>query len=276
MDRRVAAVIWRDGTGSDEPQAALICPLCVRGYRSPFGTARVDKPTAETLAIGLQMDKLVAAQWLRDNLETAGVILTASRDRLNVWLPGLGTLKLTRRPGKLPVMTVLTWHDAAPWTVRFKAQEHSRGGPRLSVAYQGAWGGYDAGQAGPYWQARNLRKEHGDHLESVQHTQGGTIVAEIAIRSAKMTLVIPREQWPDHLAGLATAEWVSLCIATPEGLQLTATVKAKSVRKAHKAIQAIEDEHGAAAIIVQGRLMPGLILTEAGIVVQRKPPTPAH
>ncbi len=95
-------------------------------------------------------------------------------------------------------------------------------------------------------------------------------MAKIAIRSAKMSIVVPQDQWPEDLLGMATAEFVALHVTPPEGLQLTSTVKAKSFRKASKAIQAIKKDQGDAAIIMQGRLMPGLELVDAGIVVQRK------
>ena len=275
MDHRIAQIVFRDGVLPDEQQAALICPLCAHGLGSPFDTARVDKITAEILAAGLKVDKAAAAQWLRENLETGGVLITASRDSLVVWIPGLGTIKVVRRPDKLPLMTVLKWHAAAPWIVKFMAQAHTRGLPRLSVAYEGAWGAItDTGHPGPYWQARSLRTKPTEPPGSTQHTQGGTIVAEIAIRSAKIAITIPRDQWPDKLMGTSTAEFVALHIVTPEGLKLKATVKAKSFRKAQKILQTIDSEKAMATIIMQGRLMPGFMLADAGIVVQRKSPTP--
>lgn len=222
------------------------------------------------------MDKAAAAQWLRTNLQAYGVLFTASRDRLDVWLPGLGTFKVVRRPDKLPVMTVLKWHAVAPWIVRVKPQSRSRGGARLPITYGRAWGATtEDGNPGPYWQIpKHLRQDHGTRSKSEHLNEGGTIVAEIAIRSAKIAVTIPRDQWPDKLLSVSTAEFVTLHIVTPEGLQLEATVKAKSCRKAQKTLQTIDSEKGMATIIMQGRLMPGFILADAGIVVQRKSPTP--
>ncbi len=272
MDRGIAQVVLRNGAGPDTSPVALVCPLCMRGLASPFETARVDKSTAEALAMILEKDKAAAAQWVRTNLQAYGVLFTASRDRLDVWLPGVGTFKITRRPDKLPIMTILKQHVITPGIITIKAQSRTRGGARLSITYENAWGAItENGDASPFWQIpKHLRIKHDTRSQSEQDHQGGTIMAKIAIRSAKMSIVVPQDQWPEDLPGVATAEFVALHVSTPEGLQLTATVKAKSFRKASKAIKTIEKDDGSAAIIVQGRLMPGLELVDAGIVVQRK------
>ena len=100
------------------------------------------------------------------------------------------------------------------------------------------------------------------------------MMASISVNSAKVGMAIPRNQWPKRIDGAGTAERVILRFTTPEGLAMEASVKGKSFRKAQTILRAIEAEGGTPVIFVQGRLMPGLILQDAGIAVQRKGSTP--
>ena len=97
---------------------------------------------------------------------------------------------------------------------------------------------------------------------------------DVAARTAKVSLPVADADFPTAAippkgsAGSAKAR-VALRLRTPEGIELLAEPAAKSLQRALEAAQAAPGGHW----VAQGRLAPGGVLAEAGVVYQ--PPSKA-
>lgn len=90
----------------------------------------------------------------------------------------------------------------------------------------------------------------------------------IGIRALKMAFTISPDQWPMDIP--LSGDQVIVPVTTPEGLMVHVPLKTKSVRKAQKTVAAIRADGDDAILLIQGRLLPGMQLAEAGLTVQRK------
>jgi hypothetical protein len=267
IDRHIAQIVPRMPGPLEGDNAALLCPLCQHFLQSPFSIMRVDKVTAEILASALGMTKPEAAQWLREQLEAFAVFIEVASDMMRVWLPGVGSVTVQTRSGKPPVATSLKLHGNNQWQVIGKPQARSRGLPRVDVQYGRVWGDAGSPESEPPW--------HSVRLPNQPQEREGSVVANLSIRSAKVSIVVPRDQWPQNFPESTTAAQVELLVSTPEGLTIQSVIPWKGYQKAERILADIEVAGGVAVILMQGRLMPGLSLADAGIVVQRKAPASA-
>ena len=99
---------------------------------------------------------------------------------------------------------------------------------------------------------------------------------DVVARTAKVTLPVADADFPvasippKGAPGSAKAR-VQLRLRTPDGLELLAEPSAKGLQKALEAAQAAPGGHW----VAQGRLAPGGVLAEAGVVYQPPSAKPA-
>lgn len=106
MDQRVAqARLYEPRAGVTMDNAFLLCPVCVRHRRSPVPLARLKGVLAAEIAGALELDRVAAAEWLRDHLERYGVVVSAHGTQLDYWLPGIGRFRCRKRATKPPLLT---------------------------------------------------------------------------------------------------------------------------------------------------------------------------
>lgn len=253
MDRRVAQAILRDpdGPATSDDAWALACPFCAEGTVTPFADTIVPPAIAERLSEGLHLTSEEAVLWLRAQLDRYGVILRVARHAVEVWLPGIGSGWLYRHRGHslLRIWRIL---PGTAWRVIERPQIRTRGLPPPRPAPSRPWRGF----------YRVVQEE-------VQ------IVPDMIVKTAKITLIIPPDQWPAHIARY-TAEYLDLPIQTMHGLTLRARLRTRNVRRADRTKREIEAGGGEVVLMLQGSLLPDLLIADAGITVQartRKPPT---
>ncbi|WP_053958182.1 hypothetical protein [Sulfobacillus thermosulfidooxidans] len=252
MDRRVARVIPRGrNEGLDPATAVLLCPLCLHHQRPPFQEAVIDADTLRHIAEARQISHEEAAGWLRAQLDDAAVLLAVFRDRLDCWLPGIGRFQVRARSQGVPEIRLKACQADTTWQVSAPPPIHRRGFPRVPRVRNRVWG-FPSSHPSP---AQTLPKEV-------------VTMPPIAVRTLKVTLTMAPDQWPRDVA--LSGDHVIVPVTTPEGLTVQVPLKTKSIRKALKTVAAIRAEGDEALFLIQGRLLPGMQLTEAGLSVQRK------
>lgn len=252
MSQQVGRIVKRPGALPAPDSLALVCPFCEQGCRSPWARMKFSAEVATLAAQGLGVDKPQAAAWLRQQLEAYGVILEVRPTTVKLWLPGVGIGWVRARAEKPAIMRHFRVYPKSTWTVTVKPQAHSRGLPRPLPRPQTEWHGFD--------RLESLAKQ-------ASRPKGVTMLPMSAVKSLKVTIAVPPDQWPSGVDRVTTP-YVKFTFQTPEAVTVTVTVKTKSVRRADQAKRALEAEGQTVGIVVQGRLMPDMTVIDAGILVQ--------
>ncbi len=252
MDRRIARVIPRNAGDDPDPRTwVLLCPLCLHHQRAPFHDAVIDPDTLRQVAEGRQSSPEEAANWLRDQLDHSAVLLTVFRDRLDCWLPGVGRFHVRVRTHGFPEIRLKTLQADTTWQVVESPPISRRGFPRVPRVRDKQWG-----RSSPHNIPEKIRPKE------------VITMPPIGIRTLKMAFTISPDQWPMDMP--LSGDQVIVPVTTPEGLMVHVPLKTKSVRKAQKTVAAIRADGDDAILLIQGRLLPGMRLAEAGVTVQRK------
>lgn len=137
MDKRVAHVrLYNPSAGVTMDNAFLLCPVCVRHRQSPVPVARLKGTIAADLAAVLNRDRAYTAEWLREQLEQYGVLVSAHGKQLDYWLPGIGRFRCRKRAAKPPLLTGKIFGGSEVLVV---GQSSTRGLPRPEWPVEELW-----------------------------------------------------------------------------------------------------------------------------------------